>query len=187
MVQASDVQVHPVISLDMTRQLADITLDGAHGQRVGDRAALDTALRIGAAMLAAEQVGLTQGALDTAVAYMKQRYQFGRLIGSYQALKHRMADVFVSLSQLRAAAIYAAACAGADDPDLPVATAVAQALGSVVAVKAAEECLQMHGGIGFTWENQSHLYLKRAKADSLAFGRADQHRSALAQLVDLPS
>lgn len=186
-VQASDAQVRPVISLDMARQLADITLDGARGARVGDRDALDKALRLGAAMLASEQVGLTQGALDTAVAYMKQRYQFGRLIGSYQALKHRMADVFVSLSQLRAAAIYAAACAGADDPDLPVATAVAQALGSVVAVKAAEECLQMHGGIGFTWENQSHLYLKRAKADSLAFGRADQHRAALGEIVNLPS
>lgn len=186
-VQAADAQLSAVVSLDMTRQLSDVSFDSAVGRRVGDLSALAKALQIGAAMLAAEQVGLTQGALDTAVAYMKQRYQFGRLIGSYQALKHRMADVFVSLSQLRAAAIYAAACVGADDSDAPVAVAVAQALGSVVAVKAAEECIQMHGGIGFTWENQSHLYLKRAKADSIALGRADQHRVALGEIVDLPS
>lgn len=187
-VQASDAQISGVVSLDMTRQLADITLSGAAGRRIGSgdgNEAVRKALTIGAAMLACEQLGVAQQSLDTAIAYMKQRYQFGRLIGSYQSLKHRMADVYVAISQLRAAAKYAACCAGADDPDLPVATAVAKAHGSVTAVKAAEECLQMHGGQGMTWENPSHLLLKRAKADSLALGRADAHRRWLGDLIKI--
>lgn len=186
-VAASEATVAATLSLDMTRQLADVTLDGAQGTSLGGDAAgaVRHALTIGAAMLACEMHGVAQNALDTAVAYMKQRYQFGRLIGSYQGLKHRMADVAVSVSQLAAAAKYAAACAGADDADLPVATAVAKAHASVTAVKAAEECLQMHGGQGMTWENPSHVMLKRAKADSLALGRADAHRAWLGELIGL--
>lgn len=187
-VAASEATVTPAVSLDMTRQLADVTLDGAQGTSVGgdSAGAVRHALTIGAAMLACEMLGVAQNALDTAVAYMKQRYQFGRLIASYQALKHRMADVYVGVSQLQAAAKYAAACAGADDPDLPVAAAVAKAHASVSAVHAAQECLQMHGGQGMTWENPSHLMLKRAKADSLALGRADAHRAWLGELINLP-
>lgn len=187
-VEAGDAVITPAVSLDMTRPLADVRLDGAPGVRLssGDPSdALGAALTIGAAMLASEQAGVAAQSLETALAYLKQRYQFGRLIGSYQALKHRMADVYVALSQLRAAAKYAAACAGADDPDLPVAAAVAQVQGSVTAVHAAQECLQMHGGQGMTWENPSHLYLKRAKADSLALGRADQYRAWLGTLVGI--
>lgn len=188
-VAASDAKVTGTLSLDMTRQLADVTLDGAQGTSLGGDAAgaVRHALTIGAAMLACEMHGLAQNALDTAVAYMKQRYQFGRLIGSYQGLKHRMADVAVSISQLAAAAKYAAACAGADDPDLPIAAAVAKSHASITAVKAAEECLQMHGGQGMTWENPSHVMLKRAKADSLGLGRADAHRAWLGELINLPA
>ena len=186
-VAASDVSITGALSLDMTRQLADVTLDGAQGTSLGGDAAgaVRDALTIGAAMIACEMYGLAQNALDTAVAYMKQRYQFGRLIGSYQGLKHRMADVAVSVSQLAAAAKYAAACAGAGDPDLQVATAVAKSHASITAVKAAEECLQMHGGQGMTWENPSHIMLKRAKADSLGLGRADAHRAWLGELINL--
>ena len=186
-VAASDATITGTLSLDMTRQLADVTLDGAQGTSLGGDAAgaVRQALTIGAAMLACEMYGLAQNALDTAVNYMKQRYQFGRLIGSYQGLKHRMADVAVAVSQLAAATKYAAACAGDNDPDLPVATAVAKAHASRTAVLAAQECLQMHGGQGMTWENPSHLMLKRAKADSLALGRADAHRAWLGDLIDL--
>lgn len=186
-VPAAEATITGTLSLDMTRQLADITLDGAQGTSLGGdvTGAVGHALTVGAAMLACEMYGVAQNALDTAVGYMKQRYQFGRLIGSYQALKHRMADVAVSVSQLAAATKYAAACAGADDPDLPVAAAVAKAHASVTAVHAAQECLQMHGGQGMTWENPSHLMLKRAKADSLAIGRADVHRAWLGELIEL--
>ncbi|MEU6749443.1 acyl-CoA dehydrogenase family protein, partial [Spirillospora sp. NPDC046719] len=128
-----------------------------------------------------------QRCLDDTVAYVKNRYQFGRPVGSYQGLKHRLADLWTSITQARAVARYAASCAASGDADLPVAVAVAQAHCSAVALKAAEECVQMHGGIGFTWENSSHLFLKRAKADSIALGTADRHRAALAALVDLPS
>ncbi len=113
------------------------------------------------------------------------RHQFGRPVGSFQALKHRLADLWV-VTQARAVARYAA---GAWRPATatPVAAALAQAFCSPLAVQAAEECVQLHGGIGFTWEHPAHLFLKRAKADSVGFGTADRHRAALATLVDLPA
>jgi len=179
----------PVVSLDLTRPLADIRFDGATGQRIADATAgttaVATALTAGAALLASEQLGLSEWCLDTTVEYLKVRHQFARPVGSFQALKHRLADVWVELTQARAVARYAAACAANHDPDLPVAASLAQAFCSPAAVKAAEECVQLHGGIGFTWEHPAHLFLKRAKADAIAFGTADRHRHTLASLVDL--
>jgi len=187
LVEAGDVTRTPVVSLDMTRRLTDVTLSGAAGTRVAEGAdAVTRALTVGAAMLAAEQLGLADHCLQTTLAYVKERKQFGRAIGSYQALKHRLADLYGSVSQARAVSRYAASCVADDDPDTPVAVALAQAYTSEVVVKAAEECVQMHGGIGFTWEHPAHMYLKRAKADSIALGTADRHRAALAALVDLP-
>jgi len=181
----------PVVSLDLTRPLCDVSLDGANGNRIADvetgRRAVDEALWAGAALLASEQLGVAQWCLDTTVAYVKQRHQFGRPVGSFQAVKHRLADLWVAVTQARAVARYAAVCAATDDPDTVVAAAVAQAFCGPVAVTAAEECVQLHGGIGFTWEHPAHLYLKRAKSVALAFGPADTHRSTLAALVDLPS
>ncbi|WP_021597972.1 acyl-CoA dehydrogenase family protein [Actinomadura welshii] len=176
-----------VTSLDMTRRLADITLSGAPARRVAEgTGAVRTALLTGAALLASEQLGLAERCLDDTVAYVKTRYQFGRPVGSYQGLKHRLADLWTSVTQARAVARHAASCVAAGDEDTPIAVAVAQAHCSAVAVEAAEECVQMHGGIGFTWEHPAHLYLKRAKADSIALGTPDRHRAALAALVDLP-
>jgi alkylation response protein AidB-like acyl-CoA dehydrogenase len=181
----------PVVSLDATRQLCDIALDAAPGRRIaaGPRAdaAVTAALLAGAALLASEQVGVAQWCLDTTVEYVRTRYQFGRPIGSFQAIKHRLADVWVRLAQARAVARYAVACVAADDPDAPVAAALAQAHCAGVAVTAAEECVQLHGGIGFTWEHPAHLYLKRAKSAALAFGTAERHREALADLIDIPA
>jgi alkylation response protein AidB-like acyl-CoA dehydrogenase len=180
-----------VVSLDLTRPLYDVTLTDVQARRlaVGDAAvaALNRALTVGAAVLASEQLGIAQACLDMTVEYLKTRYQFGRLIGSYQALKHRAADLWASVTQARAVARYAAACVASDDPDTPVAVALAQAYCSGVAVRAAEECVQLHGGIGFTWEHPAHLYLKRAKSTSLALGTASRHRSALGHLVNLPA
>jgi alkylation response protein AidB-like acyl-CoA dehydrogenase len=180
-----------VVSLDMTRQLCDLSFDDTPATLVvtGPAAsrALAAGLTAGAGMLASELVGLAQRCVDMTVAYVKQRHQFGRPVGSFQALKHRLADVWVTVSQARAAARYAAACLADGDPDAQIAVALAKAYCSDAALYAAQECVQMHGGIGFTWEHPAHLYLKRAKADSIAFGTADAHRAALAALADLPA
>jgi alkylation response protein AidB-like acyl-CoA dehydrogenase len=180
----------PVVSLDMTRQLCDLRLDSAAGLLIaaGQPAerAVAAALTAGAAMLASEQLGLAERCLQMTVAYLKERRQFARPVGSFQALKHRLADLWVGVTQARAAARYAAACLSAGDPDAPVAVALAKAACSDIAVKASQETVQMHGGIGFTWEHPAHLYLKRAKSASIGFGTPDRHRASLAALADLP-
>ncbi len=187
---APGLTVAPVVSLDATRQLADVTLDDVPARCIasGESAvtAVHVALTAGAAMLAAEQLGVAQRCLDMTVAYLKERRQFARPVGSFQALKHRLADVWVAITQARSAARYAAACLASGDPDTAVAVALAKASCSEVAVHAAEECVQLHGGIGFTWEHPAHLYLKRSKSSSIGFGPPDWHRAALADLVELP-
>jgi alkylation response protein AidB-like acyl-CoA dehydrogenase len=188
---AEGVTLDAATSLDLTRPLADLTFTEATGRQLAsdDAAvtALSRALSTGAAVLASEQLGIAEACLELSVSYLKARYQFARPIGSYQALKHRAADLWASVAQARAVARYAAACVADDDPDAPVAIALAQAYCSGVAVRAAEECVQFHGGIGFTWEHPAHLYLKRAKSDSIALGTASRHRAALGRLVDLPA
>ena len=144
------------------------------------------ALEVGAALLASEQVGVARECLGTTVAYLKDRRQFGRVVGSFQALKHRLADLYVATEQAAAAARYAAVTTAEDDPDREVATAVAASLCGDVAVRAAEEAVQLHGGLGMTWEHPAHLYLKRAKADQIAFGLPAAHRARLGELVGLP-
>jgi len=188
---AEGVAKAPVTSLDMTRQVCDLSFDDAPGTLIASGPAalqaLDAALTAGAGILAAEQLGLAQRCLDMTLAYVKERKQFARPVGSFQALKHRLADLWVSVTQARAASRYAAACLATGSPDVKVAVALAKAYCSEVAVHAAQETVQMHGGIGFTWEHTAHLYLKRAKADSIGFGTADAHRAALASLVNLPA
>ena len=176
LVEANGAGVHrtPLTSLDMTRQLCDITLDGALATPVAvgaaAEAALSAGLAAGAVVLAAEQLGLAQRCLDMTVAYVRERRQFARQIGSFQAVKHRLADLWTTITLARAASRYAAACLADDDPDAPVALALAKSACCDAAVTAAQECVQLHGGIGFTWEHPAHLYLKRAKAASVAFG-----------------
>jgi alkylation response protein AidB-like acyl-CoA dehydrogenase len=183
----------PRPSLDQTRRLADLALDGVPATVVVEGseavAAVRAALLTGAGLLASEQLGVAAWCLEETVAYVKVRTQFGRPVGSFQALKHRLADVWLEVTSLRAAARYAAdrlARTPATDPETELAVAVAQAYASNVAVHAAEEALQLHGGIGMTWEHPVHLRLKRAKADQLAFGTPGRHRAAVAALVDLP-
>lgn len=187
-VNASDAVVTPLVSLDMTRQLADVTLDGARGTQVLDEAtdAVRRALDAGAALLASEQVGVARWCLETTLAYVKVRKQFGRPVGGFQAIKHRLADLYTGVESATAAARYAAATLAEGDPDMAVAASTAQAFNSDLAVLAAEEAVQLHGGIGMTWEHPAHLYLKRAKADQIALGRSGQHRARLAPLIDLP-
>jgi alkylation response protein AidB-like acyl-CoA dehydrogenase len=189
-VNAPGVHRTPVTSLDMTRQLCDITLDDAPARPIAVGAAADAAvaagLTAGAAMLAAEQLGLARHCLELTVAYGQERRQFNRPIGSFQGVKHRLADLWTTITLAAAVSRYAAACLAADDPDTPVAVALAKSACCDAAVTAAQECVQLHGGIGFTWAHPAHLYLKRAKAASVFFGTPGAHRARLATLVDLP-
>jgi alkylation response protein AidB-like acyl-CoA dehydrogenase len=188
-VPAADVTVTPVVSLDMTRQLADVSLDSRPATLViaDAEAPIRHALVTGAGLLASEQVGVALWCLETTVAYLKERKQFGRAVGGFQALKHRLADLAIGVESATAAARYAAATLAAGDEDLLVASSVAQAYVSDLAVSAAEEAVQLHAGIGMTWEHPAHLYLKRAKADQIAFGTAGAHRAWLADLAGLPA
>lgn len=184
------VDITALTSLDMSRPLAAVTTRGsgrvlAQGEEAV--AAVEAGLRAGAALLASEQVGLAQWCLAETVEYAKTRVQFARPIGSFQAIKHRLADLYLEVAQAQVAARHAADTLATDDPDAPVAQAVAQSYCSDVAVHAAEEALQLHGGIGMTWEHPVHLYLKRAKSDQLALGTPAAHRTDLSVLVDLPA
>ncbi|MEO3888591.1 acyl-CoA dehydrogenase family protein [Nonomuraea sp. B5E05] len=171
--------VEVVPSLDLTRPVATVTFDRASARRVG---ACDLAgvLRFGAGLLASEQLGVAEWCLDTTLAHVKERHQFARPVGSFQAIKHRLADLWLDVIRARAAARSAAADTSA------VTVAVAQSWNSGVAVHAAEEAVQLHGGIGMTWEHPLHLYLKRAKASEIALGTPGDHREALASLIDVP-
>ncbi|MCQ4043503.1 acyl-CoA dehydrogenase family protein [Streptantibioticus rubrisoli] len=188
---APGVRISAATPLDLTRPIADIELAAVPAARlvVGPTAtaALDRALLTGAGLLASEQVGVAQWCLDETVNYLGQRRQFGRVVGSFQALKHRLADVWLEVVSARAAARAAADALAKGDPDTAVLVAVAQAYCAPAAVRAAEECVQLHGGIGMTWEHPAHLYLKRAKSSEIALGTPGRHRAALAALVDLPA
>jgi alkylation response protein AidB-like acyl-CoA dehydrogenase len=190
-VDSGEVRLTPVVSLDETRPLYDVALDAAPATLIASgpaaAAAWETALTAGAVVLASEQVGAATWCLESTVDYVKTRYQFARPVGSFQAVKHRLAQLWVEVTQARAVARYAATCLADGDPDLTVAASLAQAHCGPTAVKAAEECVQLHGGIGFTWEHPAHWYLKRAKSSAIALGTAAQHRAALGALVDLPA
>ncbi|GAA0375192.1 acyl-CoA dehydrogenase family protein [Microbispora corallina] len=185
--------VAAVPSLDLTRPVATVTFASAPAGVVARRTGtwapgVREALATGAGLLASEQLGVAEWCLDTTVAYVKERRQFARPVGSFQAVKHRLADLWLEVVGARAAARNAAALLA--DPrrgeEAASAVAVAQAYCGAVAVHAAEECVQLHGGIGMTWEHPAHLYLKRAKADQIILGTPGDHREAVAVLADLP-
>ena len=176
-------------TLDQTRKLARLAFNGTPARLVGEpgaaRAGLDRTLDVAAIALAAEQLGGAQRALDMAVAYAKVRQQFGRPIGSFQAIKHRCADLLLEVESLRSAVGYAAAAVAADSTEVPVLAPLLKAYASEVYSRVAGENIQIHGGIGFTWEHDAHLYLKRAKASELFLGDASYHRDRLATRIGL--
>ncbi|MEU4204378.1 acyl-CoA dehydrogenase family protein [Streptomyces sp. NPDC045470] len=188
---ADGVRTTPGTPLDLTRTPARVTLDRAAGRLLAGqdtaRAAVTGALLAGAGLLASEQLGIAEWCLAETVRHTGRRTQFGRPVGSFQALKHRMAALWLEVASARAAARNAADALATGSPDARVAVAVAQAYCAPVAVRAAEECIQLHGGIGMTWEHPAHLFLKRAKADEIALGTPGRHREALAELVELPA
>ncbi|MEU0571883.1 acyl-CoA dehydrogenase family protein [Nonomuraea sp. NPDC005983] len=182
-VEVGAVSVEAVPSFDLTRPVAAVTFSRTPATRLG---ACDLAgvLRFGAGLLASEQLGVAEWCLDGTLGYIRERHQFARPIGSFQAVKHRLADLWLDVVRARAAA--RAAAADTSSASHAVSVAVAQAWNSAVAVHAAEEALQLHGGIGMTWEHPIHLYLKRAKAAEIALGTPGDHKEALASLADVP-
>jgi acyl-CoA dehydrogenase len=179
----------PRTVLDPTRPLALLRFADVPARPVGEpgrgAAAVARAHDAGRAALAAEQVGATEHALRACVAFVAQRHQFGRPIGSFQAVKHRLADLLVELEGARSVAGYAAACVDAAPAELPLAAAVAQVACGEALELAAREYVQLHGGIGFTWEHPAHLYVRRARADAVLFGTVAQHRARVADLIGL--
>ncbi|MEU3186331.1 acyl-CoA dehydrogenase family protein [Streptomyces sp. NPDC006923] len=187
---AHGVTVEPLTPLDLTRPLAAVTVGAGAGVRIAEGPAAETAVRrgllAGAGLLASEQLGIAEWCLEETVRHTRDRHQFNRPIGSFQALKHRMAGLWLEVVSARAAARNAADALATRGLEAPLAVAVAQAYCGRVAVHAAEECVQLHGGIGMTWEHPAHLFLKRAKSDEIALGSPGRHREALAELAALP-
>ncbi|WP_424308112.1 acyl-CoA dehydrogenase family protein [Gordonia sp. (in: high G+C Gram-positive bacteria)] len=191
-VDAAAAIVEPVVSLDMTRPISDLSFADAPGRRLTDDGAdaVRAGLTMGAALLASEQAGIARRCVRTTVDYLQERRQFGRVVGGFQAVKHRLADLYADAEQSAAIARAAAVTItdrGVDDHESALTAAVAAAYCSDLAVRAAEESVQLHGGIGMTWEHPAHLYLKRAKADQIALGSPGRHRRALADLARLPA
>ncbi len=180
-------------TMDQTRRLADLGLDELRlpasalmGEEGAAWPALSRSLDLAGIALAAEQVGGAQRCLDMAVDYAKEREQFGRPIGSFQAIKHKCADMMVEVESARSA-VYYAGCAVSEEKEeeLSVVAPLAQAYCSDAYFNTAARCVQIHGGVGFTWEYDVHLYFKRAKSSESLLGDASHHRELLAQRIDL--
>jgi alkylation response protein AidB-like acyl-CoA dehydrogenase len=176
-------------ALDLTRPLASVTLRDARAVRVGagrDTAAwLSEVTDLVLAALAAEQLGGAARCLELSVEYAKVREQFGRPIGSFQAIKHKCATLFLEVESGRSAVSQATAALAGREPDASLAAALAYVHCSAAFTHAAKECIQIHGGIGYTWEHDAHLYLRRAKSSELFLGPPARQRARLAALAGI--
>jgi alkylation response protein AidB-like acyl-CoA dehydrogenase len=176
-------------TMDQTRKQARLEFDGTDAWLIGTdggaEPGLAKTLDLAAVALAAEQVGGAQHCLDSAVEYAKTRIQFGRPIGSFQAIKHKCADMLLEVESAKSAAYYAGWAAADDSDELPVVASLAKSYCSEAYFHAAAENIQIHGGIGFTWEHDAHLYFKRAKSSELLFGDPSYHRELLAQRIGI--
>ena len=176
-------------TMDQTRKQAKLEFAGTPATLVGTEGegwkTLSTVLDLAAVALAAEQVGGAQKVLDMAVEYAKVRVQFGRPIGSFQAIKHKCADMLLEVESAKSAAYYGMWCASEMNDELPSVASLAKAYCSEAYFHATAENIQIHGGIGFTWEHPAHLYFKRAKSSELLFGDPTYHRELLAQRIGI--
>ena len=186
------MSVKPLETLDMTRRWYEVRFDGVElgddavmGQADHGWAPLKRALEWSTAALCAEMVGGAAHVLEASVDYAKTRQQFGKPIGVYQAVSHKLADMLLEVESARSATYYAAWAVDADAPDRGLAASVAKAYTSDAYRRAAGNGIQVHGGIGFTWEHAMHLYFKRAKASEVTLGDATYHRELVAQALDL--
>ena len=186
--KAEGLDRRPLSVMDLTRPQAEITATEVEASPLGEASADDVvaqALDRAVAALAMEQVGGAQACLGMSVEYAKVRHQFGRPIGSFQAIKHMCADMLTAVESARSAAYHLAGAVDHDPAEVAVAAPVAKSFCSEAYEKAAGDTIQIHGGIGFTWEHDAHLYLKRAKSSALLFGDAGYHRAALATRLGL--
>jgi alkylation response protein AidB-like acyl-CoA dehydrogenase len=184
---AAGMTSRPLKTLDSTRAFGSIEFDATPAQLIGtDGAAagvLQRTLQIAAVALAAEQAGTAERCLEISVEYSKLRVQYGRPIGSFQALKHRFVDLLLEIETAKSAVYFAAAAAAEGDPELPLVASMAKASASDALVHAASELIQFHGGIGFTWEHDAHLYFRRAKTTEQFLGSPQAHREVVAGLL----
>ncbi len=179
----------PLPTMDQTRKQARLEFASTPAVLIGTdggaEPGLSKTLDLAAVALAAEQVGGAQRVLDASVEYAKTRIQFGRPIGSFQAIKHKCADMLLEVESAKSAAYYAAWAAAEDSDELPVVASLAKSYCSEAYFHAAAENIQIHGGIGFTWEHPAHLYFKRAKSSELLLGDPSYHRELLAQRIGI--
>ena len=186
---ASGLTRTPLSTMDQTRKQARLELSNTPARLIGAEgqgwAVLSKVLDLAAVALAAEQVGGAQKVLEMSVEYAKVRVQFGRPIGSFQAIKHKCADMLLEVESAKSAAYYAGWAAAEDNDELPVVASLAKAYCSDAYFHAAAENIQIHGGIGFTWEHDAHLYFKRAKSSELMLGEPSYHRELLAQRIGI--
>jgi alkylation response protein AidB-like acyl-CoA dehydrogenase len=187
--RAPQLSRRPLQTIDMTRKQAALVLDGVPARLVGTPGAaagvVEKTLQLAAVALAAEQVGGAQRCLDMSVDYAKLRVQFGRAIGSFQAIKHKCADMLLEVESAKSAAYYAAWAAADGSGELPLVASLAKAYCSEAYFHVAAENIQVHGGIGFTWEHDAHLYYRRAKSSEVMLGSPTHHREiAATYLID---
>ncbi len=179
---AAQTSAEAVEALDPTRRLWRVRADGALDPLPGDA---DRAGDVIAVALAAESVGVAQRAMDMAVGYAKEREQFGRPIGAYQAVSHACAQMLLEVEGARSTVLYAAWALDHEPESGPLSAAMAKAYASDAGWRVPAASLQVHGGIGFTWEHDLHLWLKRGKANAYLWGDAREHRARVAALIGL--
>ena len=179
-------------TMDATRKQAEVVLDSVEvdpdallGEIAGGWAIVEDVMHTAVVALAVESIGGAQRCLDMAVEYAKDRHQFGRPIGSFQAIKHKCADMLVAVESAKAAAYYAAWAVGEWNDEVPLVAPLAKAYCTEAFYHCASENIQIHGGIGFTWEHDAHLYFKRAKSNELLYGKPTEHRKVLAGRLGL--
>ncbi|MGH2784555.1 MAG: acyl-CoA dehydrogenase family protein [Actinomycetota bacterium] len=185
--EGTGLSATPVEVLDQTRKVAHVHFNDAPAERLGDAGSPQTIQRVldrAYVGLASEMLGGAERVVELSVAYAKEREQFDRPIGSFQAVKHRAADMLLDVESLRNAVSFAAWAIERDHPDASIAASMAKAYACDAYRRVASSGIQVHGGIGFTWEHDMHLYFKRAKASEVAFGSADHHRERLAGLLE---
>ncbi|MEA2440595.1 MAG: hypothetical protein QOH76_2019 [Thermoleophilaceae bacterium] len=182
---ASDVQAETLDTIDSTRHFSRVTASGAGEELSGGRGPAADAIAPIAVAVAGELVGVSQRAMEMAVEYAKDRQQFGRPIGAYQAVAHRCAQMLLETEGARSATLYAAWTADHEPDSLQLAGSMAKAYASDCGWRVTASSMQVHGGIGFTWEHDLHFFMKRAKADGHLFGSAREHRERVAELAGL--
>ncbi|HKW61649.1 MAG TPA: acyl-CoA dehydrogenase family protein [Candidatus Acidoferrum sp.] len=181
--KTSGIRIQPMLGMDLTRKLYYVQFENTIAEKLGETAALSRPRGIATVALAAELVGGMQRTLDITVEYAKTRKQFGKPIGIFQAVQHQCADMYLETESARSAVYYAAWALQHHAPDAAAAVSIAKLYASDASRTVGNRGIQVHGGMGFTWENDLHLYYRRAKASETAFGDASFHREWLARLI----